>query len=360
MAVAVRTRLIAIVAVALTVLAVAGVGVVRAADAPSLPPVTPDRLLASTAQALSQPVTISGDVETFADLGLPQIPSELGGEGGPIALVNGTQRFRVWHSPDGLRIAHVLQVSERDLVVNRDEAWWWDSSGMKAVRLRFVDLASEVDAPPGANGWMRGDDTAGAAMAAEADPLTAARAAIHAVAPYASVSVEGAAEVAGRAAYRLVLRPATDGTLVDSIVLSIDAESRLPLRVEVVSRTTGSTALSAGFTSVSFDPIDPAVFTFTPPEGAQVTDALDAADDPSLPTGHDAPSGLAPRTFGSGFETRVAVAIDGQVPSTVDQLLPYSGPLLSATIVRSADGTQWLLVGSVPLDVLQADVDRLP
>ena len=54
------------------------------------------------------------------------------------------------------------------------------------------------------------------------------------------------------------------------------------------------------------------------------------------------------------------MAINGQVPSPVDQLLPYSGPLLSATIVRSADGTQWLLVGSVPLDALQADVERLP
>jgi outer membrane lipoprotein-sorting protein len=359
MAVAVRTRLIAVVAVAVTVLALAGVGVVRAADAPSLPPITPDRLLASTAQALSQPVTISGDVETFADLGLPQIPSELGGEAGPIAMVNGTQRFRVWHSPDGLRIAHVLQVSERDLVVNRDEAWWWDSSGMKAVRLRFEDLASKVEALPGANAWLQGEDTAGAVMAAEADPLTAARAAIHAVAPYASVSVEGTGEVAGRAVYRLVLRPATDGTLVDSIVLSIDAESRLPLRVEVVSRTTGAAALSAGFTSVSFDPIDPAVFTFTPPEGAQVTDALDAMD-ASLPADHEAPSGPAPRTFGSGFEARVAVAIDGQVPTTVDQLLPYAGPLLSATVVRGDDGTRWLLVGSVPLDVLQADAERLP
>ena len=197
-------------------------------------------------------------------------------------------------------------------------------------------------------------------MAAEADPLTAAREAIHAVAPYASVSVEGTGDVAGRAVYRLVLRPATDRTLVDSIVLSIDAESRLPLRVEVVSRTTGTAALSAGFTSVSFDPIDLAIFTFTPPEGAQVTDALDAAMDPSLPADHEAPSGPAPRTFGSGFETRVAVAIDGQVPTTADQLLPYAGPLLSATVVRGDDGTQWLLVGSVPLDVLQADAERLP
>ena len=33
---------------------------------------------------------------------------------------------------------------------------------------------------------------------------------------------------------------------------------------------------------------------------------------------------------------------------------------VAATIVRSTDGTQWLLVGSVPLDVLQADAERLP
>ena len=103
MAVAVRTRLIAVVAVAVTVLAVAGVGAVRAADTPSLPPITPDQLLASTAQALSQPSTISGDVETFVDLGLPQVPSELGGEDSGLNLKLGDR-------VDGGRIVQAIVI----------------------------------------------------------------------------------------------------------------------------------------------------------------------------------------------------------------------------------------------------------
>ena len=44
------------------------------------------------------------------------------------------------------------------------------------------------------------------------------------------------------------------------------------------------------------------------------------------------------------------------VPAELGQLLPYAGPLLSAVGRRAAaTGRRWLLVGSVPLDVLQAD-----
>ena len=101
-----RTRLSAIGVLAVSLLVVVGVGIVRAGSGPSLPPLGADRLLASTAHALTQPVTISGDVETSFELGLPQIPSSLGGEGGPIAMLGGAQRFRVWHSPEIGR-AHV-------------------------------------------------------------------------------------------------------------------------------------------------------------------------------------------------------------------------------------------------------------
>ena len=359
-----RTRLIVVVAVVAAVLAVAGVGAVRAGNEPSLPSIPADRLLASTVQALSeQPVVISGDAQTFVDLGLPKIPSELGGEGGVIAMVNGTQRYRVWHSADGVRVAHVSQLSERDLVVNRDEAWWWDSSAQEAVRLRLDDVRSMLGAPPGEGAWMH---EGAAAAAARADPLSASRAAIDALAPYARVSVEGTAEVAGRSAYRLVLTPETDGTLVASVVVSVDAETRLPLRFEVVSRSTGAVALSAGFVSVSFDAIDPAVFTFSPPEGAEVIDAAGAAgtgdagaradDDGAADDGSQA----TPLVFGSGFDARAALPLDAQLPVELDQLLPYAGPLVSAAIVSAGDGDRWLLVGSVPLEVLQGDVSRLP
>ena len=362
-----RTRLIAITA-AMVVLALVGIGVVRASDPSSLPPIEADRLLASTATTLSNPITISGDVQTRLDLGLPDVPAGLGGQGGALAMLSGTQRFRVWHSIDGLRLAHITQVSERDLVVNHDEAWWWDAAEMRATRVRFSDLRDILPPmPAGAITGSGGDDQraralAQGAAAMAADPVTAARRAIEAVAPYASVSVEGADEVAGRAVYDLVLTPLSDRTLIGSIEMSIDAETSVPLRFEVFARATGEAAMSAGFTSVSYDPIDRDVFEFTPPVGAEVIDGLEGIGrfDHARPRRgmHARSDGSKPRTFGEGFETRVALPLRQGVPPELAQLLPYAGPLLSAVVVEGADGS-WLLMGSVPLDVLQADAAAL-
>jgi hypothetical protein len=361
-----RIRLIAVVVLAVSVLALAGAGMVRAGNGGSLPGIAADRLLASTARALVGPVTISGDVETRIELGLPEIPAGLGGEGGLIAMVNGTQRFRVWHAAQGLRIAHITQVSERDLVVNAHEAWWWDGAEMTATRLRFDDAKSPAGAGPA--GWMTGEDADGsgsaAAAALAADPVSAARRAIETLSPFASVSVEGDEQVADRSVYTLVLTPLTDETLIARIEISIDATTRLPLRIAVVSRATGEVAMSAGFSSVSFDPIDPAVFSFTPPDGAEVNDALDrtrVASPPMEGARHERADGFGQvRSFGEGFATRIAVPLpaDAVVPEQLTQLLPYAGPLASV-MVADVEGERWLLVGAVPLSTLQSDVASL-
>ena len=349
MAVAVRTRLIAVVAVAVTVLARGGVGVVRAADAPSLPPIDARSAVGlHGAGALAAGRRSPATSRRFVDLGLPQIPSELGGEGG--ADRHGrtaTQRFRVWHSPDGLRIAHLLQVSERDLVVNRDEAWWWDSSGMKAVRLRFEDLASRSTLSRVRTRGCRVTDTAGAAMAAEADPLTAARAAIDAVAPYASVSVEGTDR--GRGPRRLPTGPDArdrrDAGRLDR-ARPIDAESRLPLRVQVVPAPP-ATRRDLGRVHHRVLRSDRSGDVRVHAAGGRPGDgrARRRRWIRRVPADHEAPPGPAPRTFGSGFETRVAVATRrARCRPTADQLLPYAGPLLSAIIVRAPtepSGSWW-------------------
>jgi hypothetical protein len=367
-----RTRTIAIVALVAVLMALVGVGAVRAGGDTNLPPIGADRLMASAFQALSEPVTVSGDVESRIELGLPEVPAALGGEGGPIAMVSGTQRFRVWHSPAGLRVAHVTQVSERDLVVNAREAWWWDGAEMTATRIGFDDVRAAIEADPSFGPMMgspRHGHRAQAQAAAAVDPVFLARKVIDALAPYASVSVEATNEVAGRPVYDLVLTPLTDVTLIARIDISIDAETSVPLRVQVVSRATGDPAISAGFTTVSFDAIDPSVFEFSPPPGVEVVDGLDAFDTRIGPldgrsgsdlrdgAGHDA-GGPDVRTIGEGFATRIAVPLSGDVPEVVSGLLPYAGPLVSAMAVE-ADGSRWLLVGAVPLDVLQGDAASL-
>jgi hypothetical protein len=357
MAVPTRTRLIALVTAMIAVLALVGVGVVRAGDEPSLPPIEADRLLANTVTALARPITIAGDVESHLDLGLPEVPAGLSGEGGLVAMIGGTQRFRVWHSPQGLRLAHITQVSERDLVVNQQEAWWWDAAQVRATKVSFDELRSMLPRVPvmGSAGPAMGP-TGTMAM----DPIVAARRGIEALSPYASVSVNGTDHVAGRAVYGLVLTPLTDRTLIGSIEVSIDAETWLPLRFQVIARASGEAAMSAGFTSVSYAPIDPSVFAFTPPPGAEVIDGLDSVSPPHPPQGSGGmrDGSDVPRVFGDGFEVRVAIPMSRRLVTKTSNLLPYAGPLFSAVDVR-AGGRDWLVIGAVPPDVLQADAASL-
>ena len=80
--------------------------------------------------------------------------------------------------------------------------------------------------------------------------------------------------MAGRDAYELVLTPApTERTLLREVRVAVDAEKRMPLRLTVLATGSTEPALQVGFTELTFGPQDPALFTFTPPPGATVTDA---------------------------------------------------------------------------------------
>jgi outer membrane lipoprotein-sorting protein len=345
-----RTRLVAIMLV-LAMLAVIGVTVSHAnPPPPSLPSVSAARLLGSSITALERPFSISGDVRTVLDLGLPQIPSSLGGGAGAgdaITSLVGTQRFKVWRSPDGVRLAHILDFDERTLVVNHTDAWWWDAQDMTAQHLTYSDTSAAQRAH---------------ATQAMGDPTAIAGRILRSLAPYARIDVNGTARVAGRPVYRLVLTPRATRTLIGSIDVSIDAATRLPLDVAVVAKGTTAPSMEAGFTSVSFGAIDPSMFVFTPPSGTTVT--TPSSQDlpwsgPSMP-GQDFAPRSAPHTrvFGTGFATRLAIRLRGPLPSTARMLLPYGGPLASALQVQRG-GHTWLLAGFVGLDTLRSDANRL-
>ncbi len=149
------------------------------------------------------------------------------------------------------------------------------------------------------------------------------------------------------------------------MTVSIDAETRLPLRFSITPKGADDPAAAIGFDTVSFDPIDPAMFAFTPPEGARVSDVTPPAAEPHHGMTIGSTQGdpfTRPgdvRTFGSGFSARVAIALSGPVPDQARALLPYAGPLFSAIVIQR-DGGSWLLVGPVPVATLQRDADRLP
>jgi hypothetical protein len=344
-----RARVFA--AILLTALVVAGLGVtvVRADDDPTLPAVSARELLASTLEAASHPVTISGQVTTTIDLGLPELPTSITtgvGLPGILTSLTGTQRWRVWHSPDGLRVAHLLVAREQDLVMNRDAAWWWDSADLRAIRL---DLSAMRSAAGGSSD----------APAEPFDPAGLAHTLIQGIAPCASVSVQGTTTVAGRDAYVLALTPLTEDSLVGSVRVAIDAATRLPLRAEVLPRGGTEPALSAGYTSVSFDPIDPAMFAFDPPPGATVRDLAGLARDAAVADPSGMPSVTDTRVFGECAGVIVAVELDGPLPANAARLLPFAGPVGSAIAVDRG-GHTWVLAGLVDASALEARAAELP
>jgi outer membrane lipoprotein-sorting protein len=358
MATRTRTRVTALIVVAVVLVGIAGVSAVRAGSPPELPPVPPQELLASSLEAMAAPFSISGDVTTRVDTGLPDISGTLGstgtGLGGLATAVLGTQHYEVWRSNDGVRIARVTDLSEQDVVANRDEAWYWDSNGMTATRLDLGALTRDAASNPA---W------AGMTAPTRADLTSWIGSALTTLAPYADVTVDASGEVAGRPAYDLVLTPAPGPTLIGSVTVSIDAETRLPLRLSVTPKGSEDPAAEVGFDAVSFDPIDPGMFAFDPPQGARVSQVI-----PPDATGHagsmsggsrDAVAPGAVRTFGTGFSGRVAIRLQGPVPEEARALLPYAGPLFSAIVVQHG-GDSWLLIGPVPMATLQRDADRLP
>ena len=335
-----RPRLGIIGVVATLVVASLGVANVSANPAPHLPAVGADQLLASTLGALAHPFSISGEVSTHVDIGIPSIPSGIGGGAlGPFALAIGDQHFKLWRSPDGVRVAHLLDLGEQDLIANASDAWFWDSSSMSAVHLAIPASAGGI---------------AAIRSPSDADFLFIAQRAIAAVGPYADISVEGTAVVAGRPSYVLVLTPTSGLTLIGRIAVSVDAKTRLPLQLQVFPRGSDVAAIEGGFTSVSTDSIDPSMFAFTAPPGATVRQAADL-----VAAREQDSTSSTPRVFGEGFETRIAIELQTPLPREAAALLPYAGPLLSAIAVERG-GRTWLLVGPVPVATLEQDAVALP
>jgi outer membrane lipoprotein-sorting protein len=212
---------------------------------PQLPPVAPEDLVSSVL-AKPDPGPFDGTVTLTNDLGLPALPDL------PQAA-DGTSTARVWSGGDHKgRVQLPSDSGERTLVSDGTTHWAWNSADRTVVR-RPVDQ-QQATTPT--------------------DPTAAASKAIADLRATSTVTVDGTAEVAGRAAYELVLTPApTERTLLREVRVAVDAEKRTPLRLTVLATGSTEPALQVGFTDLKFEPQDANLFTFTPPQGATVTDA---------------------------------------------------------------------------------------
>jgi len=298
------------VAVAATVAGGVAVSSAQAGSTPELPQRTPQQVLAAVAG--SSVTALEGTVVTRADVGLPDV-SALGGSGSGAAdasdpaglltrFLTGKNTLRVWvDGPTKQRAQLVDPFSELDVVRNGTDLWTYTSRG-NAVQ--HGTLPAHPAARPGAT---PSPSATGTGTAADLTPDQLAERAIAAADPTTAVTLGEPALVAGRNTYTLTLTPKTDATLVGRIVIAVDAEKGVPLRVQVFPRGKAQAAIETGFTAVDFGTPDAARFTFTPPAGATVT-PLKAPTTPSgSTTGPSLPAAARPTVTGTGWASVVEI-----------------------------------------------------
>jgi outer membrane lipoprotein-sorting protein len=331
------------VAAATTVLAlVLSAAAASCRSASELPPVSAASLIASTVHAIAHDRPMSGSIQLSVDLGFPQVV-DLGSQSGPLGLLGGTHELKLWRSPDGLRISDLESTGERALFVSHGRAWAWDFESLTAYDLGRI---------PSPSGSIFG--LLGAGITADG-----VHEMLDEVSDSTRVGVSGETTVAGQPTYRLVIAPRQAGTLVGAVEIDIDARTRMPLGLSIFGRNQETAAISVRFSSVSFDSIDPSVFDFEPPPGAQVKRVgIEGGDiDRVLALTQSL------RTFGSGWTSVMAVRVppiaQGGIASAFARgFLHFQGSLVSVAVAGRGDHA-WVLVGTIPLARLESFESRL-
>jgi outer membrane lipoprotein-sorting protein len=248
-------------------------------DPPTLPDISAAQLIEKIHSA-SLP-GLSGTVRLESHLGLPDVGAALGPRGAPFTeLLSGSHTAMVWFAgPDKARVALPDALAEKDVVRNGQDLWLWQSDGQQVTH---VTLDGAGRAGPGHDG---GTDDHGADPTAHATPAQLATDLLDAVDPTTRVAVRNTAIVAGRPAYELVLSPKSADTLVADAVLAVDAQTGLPLRVQVLAKDATTPAFELGFTDIDLSVPPNSAFRFSPPPGAKVTEA--SSPDQALVPGND-------------------------------------------------------------------------
>jgi outer membrane lipoprotein-sorting protein len=234
----------------------AAAGTIAASAEPSLPERSAAQLLVDVQNAKVD--GLSGTIVQTADLKLPEVPGFTGQGDALTSLIAGSNTARVWYAgEDKVRLAVMGTLGETDVIRNGTDVWLWRSSGNSATHLKL---------PVGA-----GEKAPGALPAGvPSTPQEAADAALAAIDPSTAVTTTGAAKVAGRDAYELVLTPKDNASLVGQVRLAIDAEQHIPLGVDVYAKDANAPAVRIAFQQVSFEVPDAEQFNFNPPPGAKV------------------------------------------------------------------------------------------
>lgn len=252
------------------------------AGGPDLPKVTAQQLIEKIAASDVQ--QLSGSAKISTDLGLPSLPAGLLGGGGGVTggsadpqdklaqLVSGSHTFRVAaDGPDRQKLTFVDGKDEYSLVHNGDDVWGYDSKSKEVFHEKAPTDKAAADR--GDKGGKSSERKTGEGL--PGTPQEIAQEVLKAAGPTTDVTVGDTAQVAGRDAYQLVLKPKGTGSTVASVKIAVDAKNGMPLRVQLLSTDGGKPIVDAGFTKVDFAKPAADTFAFTPPKDAKVTEGKD-------------------------------------------------------------------------------------
>ncbi|MFI0240888.1 outer membrane lipoprotein carrier protein LolA [Streptomyces sp. NPDC016845] len=268
--------------VAVVGVAAATIGLVPAlADSgdPDLPKITAQELIEKIAKSDTE--RLSGTIKIHTDLGLPSlggVASGLtGGNGGSgdkgsasadpreklTELATGTHTLRVAADGENRQKLSILDdASEYSVIHNGADVWAYDSGSDQAYHAKTEQTA--------------GDDRAKKQSPdVPATPKQLTDEILKASADTTSFTVDGTAQVAGRDAYRLQIKPKQSGSTVGAITVSVDAKTGTPLKFTLTPAGGGAAVVDAGFTKVDFAKPSASTFDFKPSQGTKVTEADD-------------------------------------------------------------------------------------
>lgn len=346
-------------------------GAVQAGASGSLPPKTADEILAMIAR--TQVRELSGTLEQTAELGLPEVPTAgpgvAPGTASALEFLKGSHTARVYiDGPSKARVQILDRMAERDLVLNGEDAWFYDSSDNSATHVSIprppVGAPTESRVPESPRPTFPTPEALASRFLTAIDAST-------------EVSVGNSSSVAGRSAYKLLLKPRTAGTLVDAVAIDVDAETGLPLGIELRAKGQAGPAYSLEYTQLDLTAPDASLFEFVPPQGASVSEkTIPAAPVPSMtlpaPSGPTAqPQPTQPHhgatVTGAGWDAVISLPA-GTAPAGLTaspqltqalQAVPGGRALTTSVISVLILDDGRVYAGMVPLERLQAVAQQL-
>ena len=283
-----------------------------------------------------------------------------------VELISGTHKIRVYASAEGTRVQILDPMKQRDLIVNKDEFWFYDSRKATAITGTLDMEINQADVDKAeADAEAKLAEYAASIQLDISNPEAVANYLMERIGESTTVSVGKDHMVAGRTAYQLIAQPNAANSLIESVVISVDSETGMALDVKVYSVEQEEPAMHVGFESISFDIPAASTFSFTPPAGTTVEtfETPEGLEDGLKAERVDKSYQAKPEVIGEGWESVMYLsAIPSEVPmdllenelfaalmTTVSGGKVFSTPVLNVLITDSGE----VFAGAVTIAFLQ-------